>query len=1513
MNKRYFSLYGGLEVGTNVGNGNELVDSDLFTDNCIFTRSNMIRGLVMKRGPNDKNIGADLEPAKKKQKSYSLAELLEQVSKGYYDEFRAFADRECNQILSLPNWGGSCNTNMQNLGLALYGTNITSINITCQIGPQRAIELVRALSGTRVTSLRLVNSNIDSLAAIKIVELLTYTNITHLDLSANPISSQGAVGLLKMLNYTNITSLGFGNNDIGLQGTISLASGLIGTNLTHLDLTNNNIDSHAAAELARVLKYTNIRDLNLAFNNVGPQGTIELAKYLQGSNIVSLELRNNNIGPEASIALAKSFKDTNVTAINLLGNEIGTQGSIALVKSLKDTNVTFLNLGWNEIDPRGAVEIAKAIKDTKVTHLNLSGCKIGSLEAIDLALALKHSSVTSLELRSNGIDLLGTIGLVTALKLTHITTLDLGHNEIEGKGVLKLAEVLKCTNIVQLKLDRNNINPADYEAINKVLETNKSKQSPTKFEQSENEGVTKYDKEIDEASLTDVSLKVEIEDMKNQIRAAGSFAKLVDANDDMDLVIAEQPEYIKAVKFPPDVKADKGITGGIANKYLLESNRVISKLPEKIAFGNKKESRSKTHVECIRLLDIIAGYNEQKPPQHHQITIENTNCRLQFFTTNPHVSKSKPCVFIMAGRNSKACFIPPHEDIRVILIFSKNDITLMPKALPPTIDYMVIEALSSPSHGDFKEEDLGLITPRRISAFLFAQYFNLENCIVCDDNISKFNLMEELAPGNSNVFCKYFLSKLNDNLCISIQTASPRNKPYNDLQSKQLGSKVFAFNLKAIFQFFKTPESIFYMFLPASCVRWWGEDYFMQIMLGEIAIHLDSVNGFQKLGANYLSLERLAQNKNASKKTLSTAEDYTLNPNVFHNGIDFSKLGPQIISSIMNAFSNMTKLVEEKIKSTNKYNKYLSSLPNHKIQNICAEANNTEFSLYSSERQNVGIDEAFKMGLEKLKGLTDILYAHQVNALHTLFSSSSRIGHFKMCTGSGKTRIQIAFAHLCCNAMGLPIFIVVPTQELVEQTYQEFISTQSDFANLLDNALNKQQIIKVSSQLQNLSYKLLNNSLCKNPNVLIFCEASFKLFVKSNTYFKPAIYIFDEYHLTKKAIDKLGKLMPNGTQPIFGFSATPIRDDKHLLSKPIYIYSTKNALADKRVTPILTDYFNMFYSMESYDLMLEKVPEILRFSFHPNGKRLVDNKGIVYVNSIVDANELARTLNANGLSAFSIHSQSNDTLINNFKAQKERCVAIAVRKLRVGFDDPLVNYVINLQAPTNEDSYIQIIGRVMRILADDPHKVGYIVTFQDNCRLSSRIDVDQTELMQVSHIYRQMHHLNDRFRKLFHQCASHEADFYKFCGKVRNQSDIRQKFIVTKEYLLNQDTPLIAWLDKFNAFCSDYRQLYKQAFKAAIYDINEYKKLKKADNLLSMLKSLDEMFDKNQHDFEFENICLKTNSIAVLFNGIKKLDPLKSLPKIRPNAGVLTLEANQEIFSWDNPKLVGRPADQGLK
>jgi hypothetical protein len=195
--------------------------------------------------------------------------------------------------------------------------------------------------------------------------------------------------------------------------------------------------------------------------------------------------------------------------------------------------------------------------------------------------------------------------------------------------------------------------------------------------------------------------------------------------------------------------------------------------------------------------------------------------------------------------------------------------------------------------------------------------------------------------------------------------------------------------------------------------------------------------------------------------------------------------------------------------------------------------------------------------------------------------------------------------------------------------------------------------------------------------------------------------IVDEMHAINEALLSSLKTYNNTHKAfLYGFSATPSSTKtQYFGNHVIFTYQSSQAIEDGVLAPWI------FKTLE-YDI---KIPaEVQRFKNelahflknepHPGGGTLADNRGVIWVPSIVFADELASQLQKDGFKAVAIHSSSLKAreLINKFsKNSPDITILVAVDMLKLGFD-AAVDFEIIAKKVIKPAEWKQMLGRALR-------------------------------------------------------------------------------------------------------------------------------------------------------------------------------------------------------------------------
>lgn len=248
-------------------------------------------------------------------------------------------------------------------------------------------------------------------------------------------------------------------------------------------------------------------------------------------------------------------------------------------------------------------------------------------------------------------------------------------------------------------------------------------------------------------------------------------------------------------------------------------------------------------------------------------------------------------------------------------------------------------------------------------------------------------------------------------------------------------------------------------------------------------------------------------------------------------------------------------------------------------------------------------------------------------------------------------------------------------------------SSNDNIAHFLNSTLTKAQQKKVKSDLSDGSTKLLYvapETLTKQENISFFSEMNISFIAVDEAHcisewghdFRP------EYRKLRDMIDQI-----NPDLPIIALTATAtpkVKDDilKNLgLREPnIYVSSFNRA--------------NLYYEVVPKVNKSQTLKSIVKFIHQNKGK-----SGIIYTLNRKTTEELANTLQANGISAVAYHAGLESAIRGKRQDQflmEEVDVIVATIAFGMGIDKPDVRFVIHYNIPKSLENYYQETGRAGR-------------------------------------------------------------------------------------------------------------------------------------------------------------------------------------------------------------------------
>ena len=334
----------------------------------------------------------------------------------------------------------------------------------------------------------------------------------------------------------------------------------------------------------------------------------------------------------------------------------------------------------------------------------------------------------------------------------------------------------------------------------------------------------------------------------------------------------------------------------------------------------------------------------------------------------------------------------------------------------------------------------------------------------------------------------------------------------------------------------------------------------------------------------------------------------------------------------------------------------------------------------SSETLHKNLKEIF--GFNSFKG-------RQEQIIQNLLDGKD--GMVIMPTGGGKSMCY-QLPSLISDGLAIiisPLIALMKNQVDAIRTFNE----QESIAHVLNSSLSKTQINIVMEDIKSGKTKMLYvapESLIKEEYVSFLKSINISFFAIDEAHcisewghdFRP------EYRRIREIIDNIGR------KPIIALTATATPKVRHDIQKNLKVLDAT----------LFLDSFNrknLFYDIRpKHDV--EK--EMIKFIREHSGK-----SGVVYCLSRKKVEEIAETLQVNGINALPYHAglDAKTRILNQDAFIMDDCdVIVATIAFGMGIDKPDIRYVIHHDIPKSLEGYYQETGRAGR---DDGE--GILVTF----------------------------------------------------------------------------------------------------------------------------------------------------------------------------------------------------------
>jgi ATP-dependent DNA helicase RecQ len=313
-------------------------------------------------------------------------------------------------------------------------------------------------------------------------------------------------------------------------------------------------------------------------------------------------------------------------------------------------------------------------------------------------------------------------------------------------------------------------------------------------------------------------------------------------------------------------------------------------------------------------------------------------------------------------------------------------------------------------------------------------------------------------------------------------------------------------------------------------------------------------------------------------------------------------------------------------------------------------------------------------GFSTFKGLQESVITHMLNKENSFVI---------MPTGGGKS--------LCYQLPALmqegTAIVVSPLIALMKNQVDAIrgISSENGIAHVLNSSLNKTAVEQVKSDIRSGITKLLYvapESLSKRENIDFFKSVKISFLAVDEAHcisewghdFRP------EYRNLRAILEQLEQPIP-----IIALTATATPKVQEDVMKNLRI-------SGARLFKASFNRPNLYYEVRPKTGQVDS--DIIRFIKQNSGK-----SGIIYCLSRKRVEELAQTLQVNGINALPYHAglDSKSRVNNQDQFLKDDCdVIVATIAFGMGIDKPDVRFVIHHDIPKSIESYYQETGRAGR-------------------------------------------------------------------------------------------------------------------------------------------------------------------------------------------------------------------------
>jgi len=327
---------------------------------------------------------------------------------------------------------------------------------------------------------------------------------------------------------------------------------------------------------------------------------------------------------------------------------------------------------------------------------------------------------------------------------------------------------------------------------------------------------------------------------------------------------------------------------------------------------------------------------------------------------------------------------------------------------------------------------------------------------------------------------------------------------------------------------------------------------------------------------------------------------------------------------------------------------------------------------------NTGVDISLSEHLKKYFGFDNFKGTQEV-IIRSIMSGNDTF--VLMPTGGGKS-LCYQLPSLLLEGTAIVISPLIALMKNQVDAMRSF-STTDGIAHFLNSSLTKAQVEKVKSDLVSQNTRLLYvapESLTKQDNINFLKKINITFYAVDEAHcisewghdFRP------EYRRIRPIINEIG------TAPIIALTATATPKVQHDIQKNL-------DMLDAHVFKSSFRRHNLYYEVRP---KVNASKEIIKYILNNPGK-----SGIIYCLSRKKVEELAETLQVNGIKALPYHAGMDSVTRtenqDNF-LMEDVDVIVATIAFGMGIDKPDVRFVIHYDIPKSLEGYYQETGRAGR-------------------------------------------------------------------------------------------------------------------------------------------------------------------------------------------------------------------------